>query len=169
LVSVSLFSISFASCLDSSIKDICTNKLPEYERKTENAVVALIPWTVQDEKEIAGGEISRDLAAFAGDVEYSQTGSQSVKKENAPPPLNQKDREVWGEWAIARMKEVQAYIDLIKEDRSKDQAREALSKLAVLFVTLTGYSHQGDGTKMTRTLREINLQTKKVQSILCRE
>lgn len=132
----------FGDC-GTSVHRFCAYQSEQYEKKFENAVIALQPWhPVRDR-----------LPASA--VE--------------PLLLAEMDRDAWKSWAEQRLKETQYLMDRAETDPRLNGVRVELSEVANALVTFHGYSAQGNAERMLKTLEQIQVHSQKARGLACTE
>ena len=122
----------FGSC-SVSVEEICQNRLPGFEQAMGIAQDALKPW----EPDAGAGRMPA-----ANGMEMAQI-----------------DRHSWENWAMDRLRETQAYIDILETQGRLIPVKKELSKVATDLVAFHGYTAEGNVPRMTAILARIRERT----------
>lgn len=139
--------VSLCACDAQSLSKLCAESLPGQEKGLEAAVLALAPWD---------GDFNGPGRSLASD--------RKIKGLE----MDERDRKYWIEWSARQLKQVQSYIDRVKEDPSQGSLYRQLSVMANNWVRFHGYAQSGNAARMISTLGQIQEGAQTARKMACK-
>lgn len=141
-----------------SVSDVCEERIPELDRKLDDALASLAPWTPEYPERV------RALASVdRGD------GSDGTEAGigAGPAELSSEDRASWEKWAEGHLFQTQRYYDVVQGEGDGKALRQDLTEISNLLVTFHGYTHAGRVDRMVATLRKMQAQVARTRRSAC--
>lgn len=160
-------SLSLLTGCQDSLESVCNDQFPKFDQKLTNAVLALEPWTQEQNSSAQGQGPRRKLASIQNDLRKQQEEVIEVA-EDQEILMSRADRQSWQNWSVELLDETQGAIDTLSMEPRLALLAKDLQEVANLIVRLNGYAQLGDARKMTTVIDQIKAKSQAVAKAGCR-